>query len=187
MRTNHQGQRRHPFRVKQAVDMTAPETFTTASKRSLTTGRRPDMTAIWGLRWREYVPNRVKRTYQNAALDASNGRRPRLPGNPFRPASWRLSAVRPTVAVRPEETFPRPRRSGSRAGRCPLPVSGPGVRGVVAVPVLDLRRHVGPEREASLRSRPLCPSLLRQRDPPSLRPVMLSAHPRDCDRRFHET
>jgi hypothetical protein len=46
MRTNHQGQRRHPFRVKQAVDMTAPETFTTASKRSLTTGRRPDMTAI---------------------------------------------------------------------------------------------------------------------------------------------
>ena len=43
MRTNYQGQRRHPFRVKQAVDMTAPETFTTASKRSLTTGRRPDM------------------------------------------------------------------------------------------------------------------------------------------------
>ena len=46
MRTNHQGQRRHPFRVKQAVDMTAPETFTTASKQPLTTGRRPDTTAI---------------------------------------------------------------------------------------------------------------------------------------------
>src|SRR5277367_3670448 len=30
----------------EAVDMTAPETFTTASKRPLTTGRRPDMTAI---------------------------------------------------------------------------------------------------------------------------------------------
>ena len=30
----------------EAVDMTAPEAFTTASKQPLTTGRRPDMTAI---------------------------------------------------------------------------------------------------------------------------------------------
>jgi hypothetical protein len=30
----------------EAEDMTAPETFTAASKRPLTTGRRPDMTAI---------------------------------------------------------------------------------------------------------------------------------------------
>ena len=32
----------------EAEDMTAPETFTAASKRPLTTGRRPDMTAIRG-------------------------------------------------------------------------------------------------------------------------------------------
>jgi hypothetical protein len=31
---------------QQAVDMTAPETFTAASKQPLTTGHRPDMTAI---------------------------------------------------------------------------------------------------------------------------------------------
>jgi hypothetical protein len=30
----------------EAEDMTAPETFTAASKRPLTTGRRPDMSAI---------------------------------------------------------------------------------------------------------------------------------------------
>ena len=34
---------------QQAEDMTAPETFTTASKRPLTTGRRPDMTASYTL------------------------------------------------------------------------------------------------------------------------------------------
>ena len=34
----------------EAEDMTAPETFTAASKRPLTTGRRPDMTAICALR-----------------------------------------------------------------------------------------------------------------------------------------
>ena len=34
------------FAALQAVDMTAPETFTAASKRPLTTGRRPDMTGI---------------------------------------------------------------------------------------------------------------------------------------------
>jgi len=33
--------------ARKAEDMTAPETFTTASKRSLTKGRRPDMTAIY--------------------------------------------------------------------------------------------------------------------------------------------
>ena len=32
----------------EAVDMTAPEAFTTASKQPLTTGRRPDMAAICG-------------------------------------------------------------------------------------------------------------------------------------------
>ena len=31
---------------QQAVDMTAPETFTTAPRQPLTKGRRPDMTAI---------------------------------------------------------------------------------------------------------------------------------------------
>ena len=35
---------------QQAVDMTAPETFTTASRQPLTKGRRPDMTAICGYR-----------------------------------------------------------------------------------------------------------------------------------------
>jgi hypothetical protein len=30
----------------EAVDMTAPEAFTTASKQPLTTGRRPDMAAM---------------------------------------------------------------------------------------------------------------------------------------------
>jgi hypothetical protein len=37
------------------------------------------------------------------------------------------------------------------------------------------RRHVGPEGEALPRSRPLCPSLLRQRDLPSIRLAMLSS------------
>ena len=46
MRTNHQGQRRTSLPHQQAVDMTAPETFTVASKQPLTTGRRPDTTAI---------------------------------------------------------------------------------------------------------------------------------------------
>jgi hypothetical protein len=46
MRTNHQGQRRTSLPHQQAVDMTAPETFTAASKQPLTTGRRPDMTAV---------------------------------------------------------------------------------------------------------------------------------------------
>jgi hypothetical protein len=46
MPTNHQGQRRTSLPHQQAVDMTALETFTTASKQPLTTGRRPDMTAI---------------------------------------------------------------------------------------------------------------------------------------------
>ena len=45
-RTNHQGQRMPSLPRQQAVDMTAPETFTTASKQPLTKGRRPDMTAI---------------------------------------------------------------------------------------------------------------------------------------------
>ena len=40
MRTNYQGQRIHPFPHQKAVDMTAPETFTTASKQPLTKGRR---------------------------------------------------------------------------------------------------------------------------------------------------
>src|SRR5208337_3501897 len=44
-RTNHQGQRMPSPPRQQAVDMTAPETFTTASKQPLTKGRRPDMTA----------------------------------------------------------------------------------------------------------------------------------------------
>ena len=34
----------------EAVDMTAPEAFTTASKQPLTTGRRPDMAAICAFR-----------------------------------------------------------------------------------------------------------------------------------------
>ena len=39
MRTNHQGQRMPSLPRQQAVDMTAPETFTTASKQPLTKGR----------------------------------------------------------------------------------------------------------------------------------------------------
>ena len=50
MRTNHQGQRRTSYPHQQAVDMTAPETFTVASKQPLTTGRRPDMTAMCAIR-----------------------------------------------------------------------------------------------------------------------------------------
>src|ERR1700733_4347801 len=38
------------FPHQQAEDMTAPETSTAASKRPLTTGRRPDMTAICAFR-----------------------------------------------------------------------------------------------------------------------------------------
>src|SRR5208337_4583083 len=45
-RTNHQGHRMPSPPRQQAVDMTAPETFTTASKQPLTKGRRPDMTGI---------------------------------------------------------------------------------------------------------------------------------------------
>ena len=45
-RTNHQGQRMPSLPRQQAVYMTAPETFTTASKQPLTKERRPDMTGI---------------------------------------------------------------------------------------------------------------------------------------------
>src|SRR5271166_323338 len=37
---------KRPLTTGRRPDMTAPETFTTASKRPLTTGRRPDTTAI---------------------------------------------------------------------------------------------------------------------------------------------
>src|ERR1700722_10088242 len=47
---------------QQAVDMTAPETFTAASKQPLTTGRRPDMTGICALLRLEPYRRRKKST-----------------------------------------------------------------------------------------------------------------------------
>jgi len=81
---------------------------------------------------------------------------------------------------------PRPRRTDSHPGCWPFPISGSGGRGVIAVPVLDPRRHVGREGEALLRSRPLCPSLLRQRDLSGVGFAMLGSQQRGCGRRFHE-
>ena len=49
MRTKSSGPAETSLPHRQAVDMTALETFTTASKQPLTTGRRPDMTAICAL------------------------------------------------------------------------------------------------------------------------------------------
>jgi hypothetical protein len=49
MRTNHQGQQGFSFPHQQAVDMTTPEAFATASKQPLTTGRRPDTTGIFSI------------------------------------------------------------------------------------------------------------------------------------------
>ena len=48
---------------QQAVDMTAPETFTTAPRQPLTKGRRPDMTAICAnATWRNPARVDVNRT-----------------------------------------------------------------------------------------------------------------------------
>ena len=56
------------FAALQAVDMTAPETFTAASKRPLTTRRRPDMTAI-----------SAKRKFMRRSIDIGSGTNARGP------------------------------------------------------------------------------------------------------------
>ena len=59
--------------------MTALETFTTASKPPLTTGRRPDMAAICAFEPFEATSRAdVKHPLRIAALDASIGRKARL-------------------------------------------------------------------------------------------------------------
>ena len=49
MRTKSSGPAEPSLPHQQAVDMTAPETFTTAPRQPLTKGRRPDMAAICAL------------------------------------------------------------------------------------------------------------------------------------------
>ena len=88
---------------QQAVDMTAPETFTTASKRSLTKGRRPDMTGICAFETFEATSRiDVERTSRVATANvagatASGLRRPRsrLPT---------IAALPPTVRRRGRST-----------------------------------------------------------------------------------
>jgi hypothetical protein len=59
----------------EAEDMTAPETFTAASKRPLTTGRRPDMTAICAFETFEHVSNRRQAVIPDPRLRAATAQR----------------------------------------------------------------------------------------------------------------
>jgi hypothetical protein len=87
---------------------------------------------------------------------------------------------------RPEETFPPTTPTGLQAGCWIWPVSGPGVRGVVGIPAVHLRRHLGPKYEALLRSRAPRSSLLCQRDLSGVGFAMPFAQLRSCGWRFHE-
>ena len=98
----------------EAVDMTALETFTTASKQPLTTGHRPDMTAICAFR-----PYATASFAQLKSRDRGRGGSGRVEAR-----SWRTISVAPVEATRPRAALLVPFRqvrlgsSGSTLGGC---------------------------------------------------------------------
>ena len=108
-----------------------------------------------------------------ALCPLSGGLRP-SPGDPCR------------RALRPEETFPQPRRTGSVLDAGPSRTAG-RVSAALLQFTFSIRAATSPQKcEALLRSSTLRPSLLCQRDFPSVRVTVLIAQQSDCGRRFHE-
>jgi hypothetical protein len=103
-RTYHQGQRMHPFRLQQAVDMSA----------RLATGHRPDTTGICAKATSRIDVNRLSRI---AAVDAAAGGKRSFAGRLKRRKAPRL-AVFSTVKLlgQPQQTpaFSEPIRDGLR-------------------------------------------------------------------------